>query len=180
MRQQHELARAYELSRKGKHDKAERLCRRLLRQYPKDAPATHLLGLINKNAGKDADAERFMRKSLQLDPRSAEYHANLANLLSRSGQLEEAIQKYRDALTLDATSKPAGIGLVTALNKLGRHTDAEIEARLLTKRLPLDPEVCLIVLINRRSVRARPHIPPSPQVRRVAQIYRHRSIERNQ
>ena len=141
MRQDHELTRAFELSQKGKHEKAERLCRRLLREYPKDAPATHLLGLINKNAGNDKDAERFMRISLQLESRIAEYHSNLANLLRRMGRPEEAAKKYRDALALDRTSKPAAIGLVMALNELGRYESAEVEARLLAKRLPLDPEV---------------------------------------
>ncbi len=136
----HELARAYELTQKGKHKKAERLCRRLLRQNPTDAPATHLLGLINKNAGNDVDAERFLRMSLQLDSRIAEYHSNLANLLRQLGRFDEAIHKYRDAQAIDPASKPAAIGLIRALNELGRHAEAEAEAERLTKRLPLDPE----------------------------------------
>ena len=140
MRPQHDLARAYQLSQKGKHEQAERLCRRLLRQYPGDAPATHLLGLINGNAGNDRDAERFMRKSLQLDSRVAEFHSNLANLLRRNGRFEEAVTAYRNSLKLDAAGKPAAIGLIRALAELGRYEDAEVEARLLTKRLPLDPE----------------------------------------
>lgn len=141
MRPQQELARAYQLSQKGKHVQAERLCRRLLRQHPGDAPATHLLGLINGNAGNDRDAERFMRKSLQLDSRVAEFHSNLANLLRRMGRCEEAVTAYRSALKLDPANKPAAIGLIRALAELGRFEDAENEARTLTKRNPLDPEL---------------------------------------
>ena len=150
MRPQQELARAYQLSRKGKHIQAERLCKRLLRQYPKDAPATHLLGLINKNAGNHKDAEKFMRKSLQLDSRIAEFHANLANLLRHTERFEEAATAYRKALKLDAMSKQAAIGLVRALAELQRMEEAEREARLLVERMPLDPEAWSVLAMTVR------------------------------
>ena len=150
MTRQQELARAYQLSRRGKHDKAERLCKRLLRHHPGDAPATHLLGLIKKNAGHYVAAERFMRESLRLDAYTAEYRANLGNLLQKLGRYEDAASTYREALGIDATNRQAAIGLIRALNDLADHEAAEIEARLLYSRSPFDPEICSALAMTLR------------------------------
>jgi len=140
MQQQSELARAFGLAQRGEFEQAERICRRILKQAPQHAPATHMLGIVFKNAGDNGLAERYMRKSLLLDSSIADFHANLAVVLRRLDRLEEALCKYRDALALDRGSKAAQVGLVCTLNDLGRRDEAEREALLLTDKLPADPE----------------------------------------
>lgn len=140
MQDQAELQRAFGLLQKGRHDKAETICRRLIRRSPQHGPAHHLLGLVRKAAGDLEGAEKHMRKSVQCAPQVAEYHTNFGNLLRRLGRLEEAEQKYRDALALEPANKPARLGLVRTLNDRGERELAESEARTLTGQLPRDPE----------------------------------------
>lgn len=138
MADQADLGRAYALLREGRLPEAEAVCRRVLGQAPRSAAATHLLGLIRKDAGDVSAGERLLAHSIELEPRSADYRANLANLLRRLGRPQDAERRYREALALDPGHRPARVGLVRALNDLGQHAAAEAECRVLLAAQPRD------------------------------------------
>lgn len=126
-----DFARATSLLREGNLAAAEALCRSLLTKLPRNAAATHLLGLIRKDMGDEVAGEHLMRESIALEPRQAEFRTNLANLLRRSGRTKEAEGSYREALGLDPRNRPARLGLARVLNDQGMHIAAEAEARTL-------------------------------------------------
>jgi Flp pilus assembly protein TadD len=125
------LDRAYALLRAGQLIEAEALCRHFLERWPRDASATHLLGLIRKDAGDSAAGERLLAESIELDPLSADFRANLAHLLRRLGRAHEAEHLYRDALALEPRHRPARFGLARTLCDLRRFAAAEAECRTL-------------------------------------------------
>jgi Flp pilus assembly protein TadD len=125
------LDRAYALLRAGHVSEAEALCRDFLDGRPHDASATHLLGLIRKDAGDTAGGERLLVQSIELEPSSAAFRANLGHLLRRLGRAHEAERHYRDALAIDPRHRPARFGLARTLGDLGRFAAAEAECRTL-------------------------------------------------
>lgn len=126
-----ELAQITALLRERKLQAAETACRTLLAKAPAHAAATHLLGLIRKDAGDALEGERLMRTSIALEPHEPEFRFNLANLLRRLGRSAEAERLYREVLQARPGHKQARIGLVRALGELQRHGEAEAESRAL-------------------------------------------------
>lgn len=140
MHVQPRLVAVYRLLEEGSTGRARAACRRVLRETPDDATATHLLGLIHKADGDNESAERFLRKSIELEPAAAGFRANLGDFLRQSSRLHEAERAYREALAIDTASRPARVGLVRTLIELGQAQAAECEARELTRRFESDPE----------------------------------------
>jgi len=126
-----ELARAQDLLRRGQIQAAEAVCRELLRIAPRDAGATHLLGIVRKQAGDFATAEHYLRSSVELAPQRPDFRHNLANLLRALGRYGDAEATYRSALGVDASFRPARLGLIGLYNDVGQYAPAEAEARRL-------------------------------------------------
>lgn len=140
MHVQPRLVAVYRLLKEGSTGRARAACRRVLRETPEDATATHLLGLIYKTDGDVESAERFLRKSIELEPAAAGFRANLGDFLRQTGQLQEAERTYREALALDPGFKHARVGLVRTLLDLEQAAAAEREARELARHFESDPE----------------------------------------
>lgn len=140
MHVQPRLVTVYRLLEEGSTRRARAACRRVLRETPDDATATHLLGLVCKADGDTEFAERLLRKSIELEPAAAGFRANFGDFLRELGRLAEAERTYREALALEAGCKPARAGLVRTLLGLGQAPAAESEARELTRRFESDPE----------------------------------------
>jgi len=128
-----ELARATSLLKQNDLIGAEAACRALLLSAPRNAGATHLLGLIRKQAGDVREGERLLRESIALEPRQLEFRSNLANLLRLTARMKEAAASYRETLEIHPAHKPSRIGLARTLNDLGEHAAAEEQARILIR-----------------------------------------------
>jgi tetratricopeptide (TPR) repeat protein len=124
-----ELAHAHALLNQRKFTEAETVCREVLAQSPRDAAATHMLGLVRATAGDLVGAESLLRASIELDPQRVEFPANLANVLRRLGRLPEAERALRAALEVDPAYRPARLALTRTLSALGQHATAEAECR---------------------------------------------------
>lgn len=135
-----EFRRASSFLREGKLAQAESLCRNLLSRVPRSAAATHLLGLIRKEAGDNEGGERLMLQSIALEPGRGEFRANLANLQRKLGRLRDAERSYRESLACDASNAAAQLGLARTLNDLGEHASAEEQCRSLVAARPRDPQ----------------------------------------
>ena len=117
--------------RRGNWAEAESLCRARLSARPHDADATHLLGLVRKQAGDFVSAEQLLRRSVELAPRRADFHHNLANLLRGRARYGDAEAAFRAALAVDPAFRPARLGLAGLYNQAGQYAVAESEARRL-------------------------------------------------
>jgi tetratricopeptide (TPR) repeat protein len=125
MAAQSDLERAAGLLSQQKFAECAALCGAIVAAEPRNAVATHLLGLAIKETGDWAQGEQWLRQSIQLEPQHAEFHANLANLLRRRQKFRQAEKFYRQALELAPAHQPSRRSLVLTLHDLGRFTETE-------------------------------------------------------
>jgi len=125
MAAQSDLERAASLLSQQKFNECAALCGAIVAAEPRNAAATHLLGLAIKETGDWAQGEQWLRQSIQLEPQHAEFHANLANLLRRRQKFRQAEKFYRQALELAPAHQPSRRSLVLTLHDLGRFTETE-------------------------------------------------------
>src|ERR1700760_3437122 len=124
MAAQADLERAAGLLAQQKFAECVAICGAIVAAEPRNAVATHLLGLAIKETGDWAQGEQWLRQSIQLEPRHAEFHANLANLLRRRQKYRQAEKFYRQALQLAPDHQASRRSLVLTLQDLGRFEEA--------------------------------------------------------
>lgn len=125
MAAQAEIERAAGLLGQQKFSECVAVCAAIVATEPRNAMATHLLGLAIKETGDWAQGEQWLRQSIQLEPQHAEFHANLANLLRRRRKFRQAEKFYRQALQLAPGHRPSRRSLVLTLHDLGRFDESE-------------------------------------------------------
>lgn len=131
--------------------RAERECRAVLSEQPRDPNALHLLGLVRRRAGDLAAAETLLRASVELVPDRAEFRVNYGNLLRAARRFADAEREYRMALDVDPSSRPARLSLARVLNDAGMHSAAETEARRLLDRNDRDAEAWVVLAVAQRA-----------------------------
>ena len=118
------LQQARTLHTGGRLTDAEALYRDLLRKVPDHPEALHLLGVIRLQRGDAEQAVSLMLRASSLAPDNAPTQANLGSALLTLRRWEEALARYDQALRLN----PKFVGVYhnrgTALQMLGRHTEA--------------------------------------------------------
>jgi Flp pilus assembly protein TadD len=142
---QSQLIAIADLMQSGRLVEAERACRALLAQSPRQPAALHLLGLIREQAGDPAGGEQLVRQSLQLQPANPKFQFNLAQLLHRHGRASEAAATYRQLLERAPMEHAARRALVVILDQLGQSAAAEAEARTLLQQRPQDADACSLL-----------------------------------
>jgi Flp pilus assembly protein TadD len=145
MTSQAQIERASAALSQGKFPECAAICAAIVAQEPKNAVATHLLGLAIKESGDWAQGEQWLRLSVELDPERAEFHANLANLLRRRQKFRQAERFYRRALTLAPAHRPAQRSLALTLNDLSRFAESEAVCRELVASDPKDAEAWVLL-----------------------------------
>lgn len=116
---------------------AEQLYRDVLRSWPGQLDAQHLLGVVVGRRGDLTQAERLLRTALRRAPERPHFLGNLANLLRRTGRNGEALCLYARALRLDPKAADLHANQAGALLAAGLHRAAETAAR---RALAIDPE----------------------------------------
>ncbi len=102
--------------------------------------------------GDLAGAEMPLRRALALAPDEPTLRIALGNLLLRQGNAEAARVEFYEAVLANPASAAAHLSLAAALDMLGRHQDAEGEAR---RALQLDSSsVDALKLIGMQCLRA--------------------------
>jgi tetratricopeptide (TPR) repeat protein len=102
---------------------AERLYGKILRQFPNDFNALHMLGLIRAQQRKFLEADRLIARAL-LYGKSAEALSNHGNVLSELGFHDAAIKQLRHALLVRPDSAENQFNLGNALVKALRPEEA--------------------------------------------------------
>jgi Flp pilus assembly protein TadD/SAM-dependent methyltransferase len=106
------LARASAELQAGRPESAERLYRGILADHPRDAEATHFLGLSLVQTGRSAEGIDAMLRSVALDPAQVMYALNAALALSEANRSEDAERVLREAIA-------AAPGIAQLHNALG-------------------------------------------------------------
>ena len=126
-KQAESLLTAFTAYREGRHEDAQSLCRRMLRDQPDYFDAMHLLGVSILECGRFEDAKRILERAVALDQGSADAHSNLGFAFFRLGRYDEARRAQEKALSLRPNFPTAQTNLGNTLMRLGLSEQA-IEA----------------------------------------------------
>ena len=130
------LQNGIDLQRNGKFIDAERIYRAILRRFPNNPDASHLMGTLALEAEELDIAVEYFNKAVKLQPKNYIYQHNLGNAYLQMRNFELAIRHLNKALEL----KP---NLVDGLCNLGRcyvlMSNAEAALPLYQKAYRLDP-----------------------------------------
>jgi tetratricopeptide (TPR) repeat protein len=118
------LQDALALHRQGRLADAEKLYARILKVYPNQFDALHLLGLAKLQGGKAGEAHRLISAALTIAPQSADAHANLGLVLGALKRPADALASFDRALALSADHLEALANRGNMLLDLGRAEEA--------------------------------------------------------
>ncbi len=114
------LVEAYRHWDAGQADQAEQICRRVLREWPGQADALHLLGLMAHAWGNPDLAIEYLQEACKAPRAPAKYHSNLCEMLRQRGRLAEAETAGRRAVTADQSIAEGWNNLGIVLQEAGK------------------------------------------------------------
>lgn len=114
------LAQVDDLGCAGRTERAERICRDLLAQFPDCSAAWNRLALLAIQRGNALYAQHCFERAIAATPADPGLHANLCELLRRAGMAERALPHGERAVALDPRHPDAQLNLGHALLDLGR------------------------------------------------------------
>ena len=135
------LESALALHQRGDAAGAARQYEDVLRREPRNAIATHYLGVIDWQTGRLADALRRMRESIALDASIPDFFNNLGLVLRDLGQRPEAAAAFEAALRIDPGYGEALNNLGLLHKDAGRHREAIACFERAALSLPHHPEI---------------------------------------
>ncbi|MGD1808718.1 tetratricopeptide repeat protein [Dapis sp. BLCC M126] len=122
---------------KGKLDKAQAACQKVLAALPEFAPGYKIQGNISLAIGQVEEAMGWYKKALTAQPDWAEVHANMGSLYAMQKQWELAIASYQKAIAL----KPNIAGFYRNLSKIWHLLGKpKLAAEYSYQELTLEPE----------------------------------------
>ncbi len=127
LRLEKRLAEATRWYAAGDGDKAAAVCREILRLWPEQPDALHLLGVTAHGRGDGTAAAALIRRALAVRPDLPAAWHNLGSVLARQGRLSAAADAYARAVDLAPEDAGAARALGHALAGLARH-DAAVAA----------------------------------------------------
>jgi tetratricopeptide (TPR) repeat protein len=119
------LRRALDLMNRNEIVAAEAALVGLLNDFPEEADALQLLGVLRRAQGRNDEAEALYRRSLAANPTQPHVHHNLGNLHYSAGRFGEAAAAQREAIRLKPNYVEAHLNLGLALLSTGDFADAE-------------------------------------------------------
>jgi tetratricopeptide (TPR) repeat protein len=122
----------------GSLQKAESMCREILKTLPDNKDALHLLGVIFHQTGNDDLALHYTLEALRYAPARAEIYRDLGNVLKSKGQFDDAASAYQKAIELDPESAISYCNLGVVLYEKGLLDEA---LTLYRNALELDPSL---------------------------------------
>ncbi len=108
------MSRAVALHQAGSLEEAERIYRAVLDEFPRNAAALHLLGIVHAQRGDAALAVTFIGNAIRADATNPAFHFNLGKAQRQLHRPREAIAALEQALALDPLSAEVAneLGLV--------------------------------------------------------------------
>jgi predicted O-linked N-acetylglucosamine transferase (SPINDLY family) len=135
------LRQAGQARRAGDREKAAKLCRLVLKSYPKQPDALHLFAVLALDSGSYAEADRRFRAALAVDPASPRILFNHAIVLYELGRYEEALARCEEVLRLGGDRARALDLSGSALGRLERGAEALASFDQALALAPRDAEI---------------------------------------
>ena len=114
------LQQAISLYQAGQLLQAEQICQQILRDYPQDAEALHMLGVIAYQVGESKIATGLISQAIEIDSNQYVFFNSLGAALQKQGSLEESIQAYQQAIQIQPNHPEAYNNLGIVLKEQGR------------------------------------------------------------
>ena len=133
-----ELRKAVEFQQNGRLAAAEGLYLNILKYYPEQPDALHLLGVIAHQKGSHDEAERLICRAIRIVPGNPYYLNNLGAVYKAKGKLPEAISCYKNAIQLKPHYLDAHVNLARAFHVLKEFRQAEYYYQ---KAIELSPDL---------------------------------------
>ncbi len=134
------LAQVEALRSQGRLEEAEALCTEVVREWPRQAEAVHLLAIILHQAGRAREALEFARRATELERNQALYHANLGEMWRLAGRPDMALASGRRAVALNPNYPEAHSNLGVAHYELKQFDEAVAAHR---RAIALKPDFAL-------------------------------------
>lgn len=131
------LQKAVRMHQGGQLADAEGAYGEVLKLYPEDADANHLLGLAAYQRGRSATAVGLIGKAINARPGNAVFHNNLGLAQQALGHLDEAIATLEEAVRLKPDYVEAWCNLGNVFQDKDRSEDAETAYR---KAITINPD----------------------------------------
>ena len=130
------MQEAVGLHQQGQLAAAEKIYARILKNYPNQFDALHLLGLSKLQSGKAGEAQRLITAALKVNPNSPDALANLGLVLCALKRPADALTSFDQALAIDPNHFEALANRGNVLIDLGRPDDALAVADKVLAREP--------------------------------------------
>ena len=118
------LQEAVALHQQGQLGAAEKGYARVLKSFPDQFDALHLLGLLKLQSGKAGEAQRLITAALRIAPSAPDAHANMGLVLGALKRPADALASFDKALELDPDHLEAQANRANVLLDLGRSEEA--------------------------------------------------------
>jgi tetratricopeptide (TPR) repeat protein len=122
----------------GRTDAARASCRGILRNFPENAAALHLLGLIEHRGGNHPEALRLLRLAAESPETTALYLLSYAELCCKPIDIKAAVEAAQRAVALDSTLPLGWLSLGGLLQELRQFEEAQ---GCFEQALRLDPQL---------------------------------------
>jgi tetratricopeptide (TPR) repeat protein len=118
------LQDAVALHQRGELAAAEKGYARILKSFPEQFDALHLLGLLKLQSGKAGEAQRLITAALKIAPNAPDAHANMGLVLGALKRPADALASFDKALALSPDHFEAQANRANVLLDLARPADA--------------------------------------------------------
>jgi len=134
-----QLKKAQHFITSGELNKAESICKKILKKAPLQIDTLQLLGIIALNKKQFDEAIHFFNQILQIKPDHATICYNIGIAYGNSGKVEQAVKYLKKATELQPDLAYAHRDLCLALKETG-YTELAVQAgRMAVKLSPQDP-----------------------------------------
>lgn len=124
------------LARAGRLDEAAALCRERLARHPDDVNILGTLGAVLLKAQDYEAARACLVRATELEPGFAKPFEDLGALYLATGRAADAVACFERSTAIDPRQPSAFFGLSTALDRSGRHREAEVARSRFLERSP--------------------------------------------
>ncbi|HXR77868.1 MAG TPA: tetratricopeptide repeat protein [Bryobacteraceae bacterium] len=125
----------------GKFAEAEKICRQILQDYPRDPTALGNLGIVATHAGQLQAAVDLLRRAIAGSPWSAWHYYNLSDPLRRLGQLDDAAAALREAIDLEPKMVTAYVNLGWVMAQKSMYDEATAAFQKAAELAPDDARI---------------------------------------
>lgn len=122
-------------------EKGIEIYRKRLRDRPDDTAASYGLALSLSKAGQHQEALDLVENLFNINPQSILYNSAYADLLIEADQANLARDMLSHQLVMNPDNLPLSLLYAKALNKLGKHTEAEAVLEKQSKNHPREVDV---------------------------------------